>query len=77
MEFDVICSGKRIVKGKGNTIQAWTGPEGSRRLKRPEFLDNQHIKVVRLSALRTGRLYTPWKYCWYSFLLEAGSTPVP
>jgi hypothetical protein len=23
----------------------------------PEFLDNQHIKVVMLSALRTGRLY--------------------
>jgi hypothetical protein len=23
----------------------------------PGFLDNRHIKVVRLSALRTGRLY--------------------
>jgi predicted nuclease with RNAse H fold len=23
----------------------------------PEFLDNRHMKVVRLSALRTGRLY--------------------
>jgi hypothetical protein len=23
----------------------------------PEFLDNLHMKVVRLSALRTGRLY--------------------
>ena len=23
----------------------------------PEFLDNQHMKVVRLSALRTGYLY--------------------
>ena len=22
-----------------------------------EFLDNRHMKVVRLSALRTGRLY--------------------
>ena len=29
----------------------------SRRLRRSEFLDNRHIKVVRLSALRTGRLY--------------------
>jgi hypothetical protein len=28
------------------------------------------MKVVRLSALRTGRLY-PRRYLWYSFLLEA------
>jgi hypothetical protein len=30
---------------------------GSRRLRLPEYLDSRHIKVVRLSALRTGRLY--------------------
>ena len=34
------------------------------------------MKVVRLSALRTGRLY-PKKYSWYAFLLEAESTPGP
>jgi len=34
-------------------VQAWAGPEGSRRLKLPEFLDNRRTKVVRLSALRT------------------------
>jgi hypothetical protein len=33
------------------------------------------MKVVRLSALRTGRLYPPRKYSWYSSLLEAESTP--
>ena len=27
------------------------------RLRLPEFLDNRHMKVVRLSALRTGRFY--------------------
>jgi hypothetical protein len=32
------------------------------------------MKVVRLSALRTGRLYRK-KYSWYSFLLEAESNP--
>jgi hypothetical protein len=32
-------------------------PLGFQELKVPEFLDNQHLKVVRLSALRTGRLY--------------------
>jgi hypothetical protein len=34
------------------------------------------MKIVRLSALRTGRLY-PSKYSWYSFLLEAESNPRP
>ena len=58
-------------KGKGKTIavEDWTGPEGSMRLR--------HMKVVILSALRPGRIYLPTKYSWYSFLLEAESTPGP
>jgi len=40
-----------IHKGKAIPLQVWTGHEGSR------FLGNRHMKVVRLSALRTGRLY--------------------
>jgi hypothetical protein len=51
------------VKGTAKPVQACTGPEGSRRLGLPDF------KTVRLSALRTGRLY------WYSLLSEAESTP--
>jgi hypothetical protein len=45
-------------KGKGKTIpvQVWTGPEGSRKFSHLEFLDTRYM-VVRLSALRTGRLY--------------------
>ena len=44
-----------LYKGKGKAIplQAWTGPEGSRRLRLPD----RHMKVVRLSAPGTGRLY--------------------
>jgi hypothetical protein len=34
-----------------------TDPEGSRRLRLPDFYDNRHMKVVRLLAQRTGRLY--------------------
>jgi hypothetical protein len=32
-------------------------PLGFQEVEAPEFLDNQHTKVVRLSALSTGRLY--------------------
>jgi hypothetical protein len=32
-------------------------PLGFQEVKAPEFLDNRYLKVVRLSALRTGRLY--------------------
>jgi len=45
------------VNGKAIPLQAWKGPWGSRKLKIPECVDNWHMKVVRLSTLRTGRLY--------------------
>jgi hypothetical protein len=44
------------VKGKAVPLQAWTGPEGSSRLRPPDFIYNRHMKVVT-SAVRTGRLY--------------------
>jgi hypothetical protein len=34
---------------------------GFEEVEAPEFLDNRHMNVVRLSALRTGRLYPPGK----------------
>ena len=39
------------------------------------FQDNRHIKVVRLLALHTGRLYPPTKYSWSLFLLQAEAIP--
>jgi hypothetical protein len=33
------------------------GPLGFHEVEAPEFLDNRHMKVVRLSTLRTDRLY--------------------
>jgi hypothetical protein len=44
-----------VKKGKAFPLQAWTGPWGFQEFEAPEFLDNRHMKVVRLSALRTGR----------------------
>ena len=56
-------------KGKTSPVQAWTGPQVSSRLQFPEFLDNRHIKMVRLPAQCTGSLYTPGNisgahFCW-------------
>jgi hypothetical protein len=45
-------------KGKAIPLQDWTELYGSRRLRLPVFLDKQHTKMARLSALSTGRLYT-------------------
>jgi hypothetical protein len=46
-------------KGKAVPLQAWAGPEGSTKLRLPDFKTNRHMTVVRLSALRAGRLYPP------------------
>jgi len=45
-----------IYKGKAVPLQAWTGPEGSRKLRFPDFVTTAQ-DGGRLSALRTGRLY--------------------
>ena len=46
------------VKGKGKAVPllAWTGPEGSRKLRFPDFVTMAQ-DGGRFSALRTGRLY--------------------
>ena len=51
-------------------------PRGFQEVKVPRSQDNQHMKAVSLSALRTGP-FTRRKYSLYSFLLEAESTPGP
>jgi len=43
-------------KGKAVPLQAWTGPEGSRKLRFPDFVTTAQ-DGGRLSALRTGHLY--------------------
>jgi len=55
---------------KAVPLQTWSGPEGSRKLRFPDFMKTAQDggKGVSLS---------PRKYSWYSFLLEAESTPGP
>ena len=57
-------------KGKSVPLQAWTGPEGSRKLKLPDFMTTAQDggKVVSLTHRS---LFTPRKYSWY------WSTPGP
>ena len=43
-------------KGKAVPLQAWTGPEVSRKLRLPDFLTTAR-DGGRLSALHTGRLF--------------------
>jgi len=57
---------KYIYIYKAIPLQAWIGPEGSRKLRFPDFMTTEEDggKVVM-------------KYSWYLFLLEAESTPRP
>ena len=68
--------GKRKRKGKSVPLQAWSGPEGSRNLRFPDFMTTAQDdgKVVSLTHRPP---LPPRKYTWYSFLLEAESTPGP
>ena len=47
---------QRQPKGKAVPLQTWSGPEGSRKLRFPDFVTTAQ-DGGRLSALRTGRLY--------------------
>jgi hypothetical protein len=66
------------VKGKGKAIplQAVTGPEGFGRLRPTDF---KTIGTLRWQGCQSyaPANFTPRKYSWYSFLLEAESTPGP
>ena len=65
-----------VYKGKAVPLQAWSGPEGSRKLRFPEFMTTAQEggKVVSLTHRPN---LPPRKFSWYSFLLEAQSTPGP
>ena len=42
---------------QSNPITSLDSPCGFQEVEAPRFQDNQHMNVVRLSALRSGRLY--------------------
>jgi hypothetical protein len=63
-------------KGKAVPLQVWSGPEGSRKLRFPDFMTTQDggkfVSLTHRPPLPPGN-----KYTWYSFLLEAESNPGP
>jgi hypothetical protein len=67
---------RHLLKDKAISLQAMPGPDGSMSLRLPDFKTTgtwrwQGCQPYALAAL------TPRKYSWYSFLLEAASTPEP
>ena len=62
---------RKYIKGKrqSNPITGLNSPRSFQEVETPRFQDNRHMKVVRLSALHTGRLYPPGNipgthFCW-------------
>ena len=49
---------KRLIRSS-NPITGLDRPRGFQDVWAPRFQDNRHMKVVRLLAVRTGRLYPP------------------
>ena len=43
-------------EGEAMPVQANYTPRGFQKVKASRFIDSRHIKAVKLSALRTGRL---------------------
>jgi hypothetical protein len=69
----ITCKGK----GKAAPLEAWSGPEGSRKLRFPDFMKTAQDGGGKIVSLTHRPLFPPRKYIWYSFLLEAESTPGP
>jgi len=67
-------------KGKGNgkavPLEAWSGPEGSRKLRFPDYMTTAQDGGKLVSPTQRPPL-PPENAPWYLFLLEAESTPGP
>jgi hypothetical protein len=64
------------IKGKAIPVQAWTGPEGSRRMRLPKFKTPDTWRWYGCQPWAPAA-FTQRKYSWYSFLLGTKSTPGP
>jgi hypothetical protein len=72
IQLDIIIK----VRGKAIPLQAWTGLEGSRSVRLPDFKTIGTWKWWGCQPYAPDA-FTPRKHFWYSFLLGAESTPGP
>ena len=58
--------GKKVIKGKAVPLEAWSGPEGSRKLRFPDFMrtaqDGGKVSLTHRPPLPPGN--TPGTYFW-------------
>jgi hypothetical protein len=66
-----------IIKGKAVPLQAWSGPQGSRKLRFPDYMTAAQDGGKVVSQPYAPSAFTPRKCSRYSFLSEAESTPWP
>jgi len=64
------------IKGKAVPLQACSVPEASRKLRFPDYVTMAQDGGQVFSPTHR-QPFTPRKCSWYSFLLEAESTPGP
>jgi hypothetical protein len=67
-------TGKR---GKAIPVTGRGGPKGCETLRIPHFLDSRLTDGGEVVSLTRRPSFTPQEDSWYSFLLEAESTPGP
>lgn len=65
------------VKVKPFLFMPITGPKAYRQLRPTDFLNNRYMKVVKLSAARTGRIYPPPPPSYASGYSENIPFPLP
>jgi len=75
---DLCIISDKVKQGKAVTAQASYRASRFQAFEAPRFPENRLMKVARLSAPSTSRLYTltsppPRKYSWYSFLFKVES----
>jgi hypothetical protein len=65
------------IKGKANPVTSHGGPYGCETLRVPHYLDSRLTDGGKVVNLTRRPLFTLQEGSWYSFLLEAESTPGP
>jgi hypothetical protein len=75
-KIKLFCTAKvKETKGKAIPVTGRGGPEDCETSRLPHFLDNRLTDGSKVVRLTCRLLFTPQEDFWYSFLLEAESTP--